>query len=523
MSRVSSCCVICIVLAVASVGPRATTAFSCDATDEGSSARRVSDDAAKNLRTDNWFLEDGTLRFTHDPDYESDGSDWDGVGNPGMIYARVEVAGGLSPVFRLGPSDALVQTLCTPPPTTRYFSMATYVWRRQDELSFWPQLTVPGSRVVSATCGDPKNMLTTTSEAPACAVADTRCPAFSKSVVLISTGDAASFERIAKAFISAGMAAEAINLEVLPVDRVKFGRSLLLDGADDLSHSFRAAYWPGTGTDALGEYARQQWPVFIARSPLGGGRNSQPVAGIKAPLPLPKQLTNSEVHLRTATSRLSAAIKDHLTNVRGLRFQKESQMLPVAIDRARCLIDPSYSPFKVAAASNINIRSGCFGEISDCSYSISQDDFNAGREFVAVHVGVNHVELQNNVLSNTALYFSGGSALSAVSAGNVRVVVSADDRQWGGKKTSDSFVNLLKSTGKFSANNNRDEMYGVFAQAFASTGMCQFFANTRIPCVETAVVRGQTGFFINRDYLDANTGTAPDAAQMILPSIMFFE
>ena len=157
-----------------------------------------------------------------------------------MIYSRVEVAGGLSPVFRLGPSDALVQTLCTPPPTTRYFSMATYVWRRQDELSFCPQLTLPGSRVVSATCGDPKNMMTLTSESPACAADTPRCPAFSKSVVLISTGDAASFEQVAKAFISAGMAAEAINLEVLPVDRVKFGRSLLLDGADDLSFFYRA-------------------------------------------------------------------------------------------------------------------------------------------------------------------------------------------------------------------------------------------------------------------------------------------
>ena len=36
----------------------------------------------------------------------------------------------MSPVCRLGPSDALVMTLCPPRPS-RYFSSATYVWRRQ--------------------------------------------------------------------------------------------------------------------------------------------------------------------------------------------------------------------------------------------------------------------------------------------------------------------------------------------------------------------------------------------------------
>ena len=37
----------------------------------------------------------------------------------------------------------------------------------------------------------------------------------------------------------------------------KPGRSLIADGADDLTYSFRAAYWPGN--DALGEYAKREW------------------------------------------------------------------------------------------------------------------------------------------------------------------------------------------------------------------------------------------------------------------------
>jgi hypothetical protein len=51
------------------------------------------------------------------------------------------------------------------------------------------------------------------------------------------------------------MAAESINLEALPVDRIKFGRSLL-DGSDDLTYSFRSAYWPA-GDFTLAHFSAQ--------------------------------------------------------------------------------------------------------------------------------------------------------------------------------------------------------------------------------------------------------------------------
>jgi hypothetical protein len=41
---------------------------------------------------------------------------------------------------------------------------------------------------------------------------------------------------------------EAINMEAIP--RANFGRSLILDRADDLTFSLRSALWPGN--DALG-------------------------------------------------------------------------------------------------------------------------------------------------------------------------------------------------------------------------------------------------------------------------------
>jgi hypothetical protein len=55
----------------------------------------------------------------------SDGSDFDGVGNPSMIYARTEFYAGVSPVFKLGASDALVMLVCTPPGEDQYVVFST--------------------------------------------------------------------------------------------------------------------------------------------------------------------------------------------------------------------------------------------------------------------------------------------------------------------------------------------------------------------------------------------------------------
>ena len=63
------------------------------------------------------------MKFTHDLNDDADIGEY---GYPGaMLYARPSFAGGLSPVFRLAPSDALVVVLCTHRPETRYFGLST--------------------------------------------------------------------------------------------------------------------------------------------------------------------------------------------------------------------------------------------------------------------------------------------------------------------------------------------------------------------------------------------------------------
>jgi len=106
--------------------------------------------------TDGYHVASGDmrLRFTHDVDYEalmSDGVSSSAVGNPGMIYARVEEMGGArsagaQSLFMLGARDALVVEMRSTPPAqlVKYWSFVTYVYRRN-------------ARVVSAHAGWPVN------------------------------------------------------------------------------------------------------------------------------------------------------------------------------------------------------------------------------------------------------------------------------------------------------------------------------------------------------------------------------
>ena len=447
-------------------------AFTCDG-DAAEAALAASEEAFRGLRTKGgWTRETGTLKFTHDLNDDADISEY---GYPGaMLYARPSFAGGLSPVFRLAPSDALVVVLCTPP-ETRYFGLSTYVWRRQGSL-------LPTSRVVSASCGNaPVNSRTIRSG----------YPSFDRPLVMVSTGDAATFSAVSDAFVAAGVPAESLNLEELPFERVNFGRSLILDRADDLTFSYRV-YDANTR-----EYAKQAWKsVMIIRSPRG--RTSKPeIAFPAAPPPPSVNLVRSERHLKYIAVALSDAIKRELL-AKQFRFSRRGRMIPVDVDRERCLSDPGYSPFRAGGASDVNIQSGCFGETSDCTYAVSSESIDADDPFVVVFVGADHVKLGNAAFSNLAAYHTGG-AMRFISAAAVRVAAFADDRMW----------------------TRSDDTY-VFAHAFASPGRCVVFRNMPdVPCVEVDAVRGDSTFFVSRDYL-APSGSAPDAEQLLPTSVDYY-
>jgi len=73
----------------------------------------------------------------------------------------------------------------------------------------------------------------------------------------------------------------------------------------------------------------------------------------------------------------------------------------------------------------------------------------------------------------------GGGLLSAISAGNVKVVGYTDDRMW--------------------RRNNED--IPIFAHAFASEGLCSVLVEIGVPCVEVAAAQYNEAFFISRDYM----------------------
>ena len=459
-----------LVLAAVAVSVAIADAFSCDARDAPTDrALSSSDSAFRQLSKDGWRRETGQLRFTHDVNDDNDISEY---GYPGaMLYARAEFLGGVSPVFRLGPSDALVITLCTPPPT-RYFGFSTYVWRRQ-------------SRVVSATCANnPLNSRTMRGG----------YPAFDQPTVLVSTGDLATFDAVSTAFLAAGVPVTALNLEQLAVDRVSFGRSIL-DRADDLTFSFRVY-------DANArEYAKQTWTsVMLLRSPRGGGRSLQPLVAITATPPSPKRgIPVNELRLEMAASFLQTSVKNKVIAAGFRVTTRASSMAPVDVDRDKCLATGNYSPFRVGGARDVNIQSGCFGETRDCTYTMSPESIAGDKPFLALFTGADSVKLGNAAFANLAAYHTGG-ALSLVSAAAVRVAAFADHRMW-----------------------RREDENNLFAHAFASPGLCRVFDDDPdVSCVEVAPAPFNDLFFIGRAYLDPSTGTAPNAEELLPVTVTYF-
>ena len=83
--------------------------------------------------------ESGYVRFTHDTSETLDEEETEtmqrtaNTGNPGVMYARVEninVNNQNWPYFQFNRRDAMVNIMCAPPTSTKYYSYVTYVWRK---------------------------------------------------------------------------------------------------------------------------------------------------------------------------------------------------------------------------------------------------------------------------------------------------------------------------------------------------------------------------------------------------------
>ena len=204
--------------------------------------------------------ESGRLRFTHDTseygleetmNSESLMQRTANTGNPGVMYARVEnvnVNNQNWPYFQFGKRDATMSIMCAPPSSAKYYSYVTYVWRKTFGALGLRSLRQTVSAQASSSPVNNKN------------VRGSR--AFRRALVIISTASSKTFHDLKEVLENTGIASTSIELEALRYDELNFLPSII---ADDLTTSFRVGIWPLKGAEALGVYARYEWPAMIVR------------------------------------------------------------------------------------------------------------------------------------------------------------------------------------------------------------------------------------------------------------------
>lgn len=421
---------------------------------------------------DAYYVEDASVEmaFTHDVETErtrarNGEGDSDGMGNPGMQYARVfrrDAPGDWSGAHRLSSNDALVACGTMPPEnTTRYFSFVTYVYRRRN-------------RVVSAMAGWPVNSANAEFFGK---------DATTRMICFASTRSEKTLNAIHRAFGEFPVNAQPI------FDDVRLGRGV---SADLLSSSMRVAYWPplytaaedasSSSDDVLGEWMKKPWKgCFFVRARRDGSSSSLGGQIVSQKIPPSRiRIDDDRRYEPPAPNRRGDVFRAPV------RFVGETTLVPVRVDYARCLSDPSYNPWSL---HGVNTRSGCFGAISDCLYSVS-DEFmpsDALRRFVLTVSGGDAVTQRVSTFSNVALYHTGSPWSRIFSARDVRVIGAIDDRSYSASNVSSTFVAAFGSDRR----------------------ACDVVANT-IPCVVIGDRPPMSRLFvIARDYLDPSTATAP--------------
>ena len=476
--------------------------------------------------------ESGYVRFTHDTSETLDEEETEtmqrtaNTGNPGVMYARVEninVNNQNWPYFQFNRRDAMVNIMCAPPTSTKYYSYVTYVWRKTFSALGLRSLRQAVSAQASSSPVNNKN------------VRGSR--AFRRALIIISTPSAKTFNHLKEEFEKLGIEETSIELEALRYDELNFLPSII---ADDLTTSFRVGIWPLKGAEALGVFARYEWPAMIVRGRelANGGnvllplllsrrqqreenddkndeRQQRDMFYSKEHLPMRKPndallLLNDEDSQQKeriiSQEMLDAAADDFhakLANTFGNVKRFSLERVDVG-DGAKCLSDPSFQPFSLPG---VNVRSGCFGSTSDAAYSLSEKLVNNvgelsdgnivadasaltenSQDFIIFLFGANEVNNGRATFFNVAAYTTGDPVSSRRSALFVSIVASLDDR---------SFDNSASSSSYYSA-------------AFAtSEEACSTIRTVSTPCAVMLERNFGNVFLIERVYLDPNTAKAP--------------
>lgn len=501
--------------------------------------------------------ESGRLRFTHDTsEYGSEETmnseslmqRTANTGNPGVMYARVEnvnVNNQNWPYFQFGKRDATMSIMCAPPSSAKYYSYVTYVWRKTFGALGLRSLRQTVSAQASSSPVNNKN------------VRGSR--AFRRALVIISTASSKTFHDLKEVLENTGIASTSIELEALRYDELNFLPSII---ADDLTTSFRVGIWPLKGAEALGVYARYEWPAMIvrgrepARAANSGGNSllnmlslatiSRPTTRQQQPeedederqhpdvfyskeyLPMrepndalfPSSFLNdkendsqSKIHhraMKQKTSLNAAAdeFQSKLTNAFG-NANKFALERVVVNDGAKCLSDPSYQPFSLPG---VNVRSGCFGSTADAAYSLSEKLVNNLGELSDGNIVADASALTEESQDFIVLVF-GENAVHDGRATffNVAAYTTGDPVSSRLTDRSALFVSIVASLDDRSFDESASSP-SYYSAAFAtSERACSKLksASIKSPCAVMLERNFGNVFLIERVYLDPKTATAP--------------
>ncbi|CAL6277506.1 unnamed protein product [Bathycoccus prasinos] len=501
--------------------------------------------------------ESGRLRFTHDTseygleetmNSESLMQRTANTGNPGVMYARVEnvnVNNQNWPYFQFGKRDATMSIMCAPPSSAKYYSYVTYVWRKTFGALGLRSLRQTVSAQASSSPVNNKN------------VRGSR--AFRRALVIISTASSKTFHDLKEVLENTGIASTSIELEALRYDELNFLPSII---ADDLTTSFRVGIWPLKGAEALGVYARYEWPAMIvrgrepARAANSGGNSllnllslatiSRPTTRQQQPeedederqhpdvfyskeyLPMrgpndalfPSSFLNDEekdsqskiyhraMKQKTSLNAAADEFQSKLTNAFG-NANKFALERVVVNDGAKCLSDPSYQPFSLPG---VNVRSGCFGSTADAAYSLSEKLVNNLGELSDGNIVADASALTKESQDFIVLVF-GENAVHDGRATffNVAAYTTGDPVSSRLTDRSALFVSIVASLDDRSFDESASSP-SYYSAAFAtSERACSKLksASIKSPCAVMLERNFGNVFLIERVYLDPKTATAP--------------
>ena len=247
---------------------------------------------------------------------------------------------GLAPAdkttFFLGPRDALVMLGCSPPPL-KYFHFRTFTGIRMQPLS-----------MPSATLGDTVNNANINTTGGVNGAAP-----YNRTFLLVATADDGAYERVARAFVGAGLPASALNRDVIPAGPwVRF----LRDGAGAAGE----ATWAADGADSLLLFSRLSLFADPDNAWLGAGSSAQlfhatPALAAASPLRTTtasphrvaraKGTGRTERFLRAPLARLRAALVDHMADAFGAAEVARTLLSRDVRDDLRCIVDANYGVF----------------------------------------------------------------------------------------------------------------------------------------------------------------------------------